>query len=207
MCPCGSACRCNPCRCGSRRSGHGSTHSHSHAHVHVHSGSHAQPSNENTAFHGHGQVLGPVHDGHHTGRNLDPRGVHQAIWTPIPQSYLDLARAGVHVRSGNGDRNNTLLVNNDDPRVGEIPGHGMAQLLMDQLDSWKRSALTTHDGAPRPLNGYLFPDPHMRELFGDDYMKFTPDEYMRCLDEAVNVALEEITGRPQGPQGPGHRNN
>ncbi|KAI1801444.1 hypothetical protein F4811DRAFT_534423 [Daldinia bambusicola] len=203
MCPCGAACRCNPCRCGSRRSG--STRSGNRR-------SGRRPTQNqgiscscgqymaNTSFHDPSLVLDYTDDEYSMGYDFDPADIRQAIRTPapIPEDYRDLALAGLRARSGGRDS-----ASNRGPRVGETPGQTTVVRMMDQLDNWKRSALTTHDGAPRPLNNYLFPDSNMRELFGEDYTRYTPDEYMRCLDQAVDMVLEQTT---EGPQGSSRRN-
>ncbi|KAI1659316.1 hypothetical protein F4813DRAFT_28426 [Daldinia decipiens] len=234
MCPCGAACRCNPCRCGNGRTAHESTHDSGHAsgsgrsrnggHKHGHGKSHRHGSSHHhghshghgysndyeqsydfdggdTTFRGQGYILGHVNDGHHTGRDLDPRRAHPVIWTPIPQSYLDSqAQSGTQAHSGT---RNPILINNDDDRVGQIPGHNIGQYLLDQLELWQRSALTSDNGLPQTQNHYILPDPHMRELFGDDYTDRTPDEYMVLLEQSVNNFFPD----PQAPIGADGRTN
>ncbi|KAI1471259.1 uncharacterized protein F4812DRAFT_413314 [Daldinia caldariorum] len=196
MCSCGAACRCNPCRCGTRRSGSNrrpggrSTQNHG-------------PSCDcgqyiaNTSFHDPGHVLGHMDGEHYMGHDFDPSGVHQTMQTSVPEAwYQYLPLGGFQARSENRDP-----VNNNGPQVGEIPGQATVVRMMDRLENWKRSALTTHDGAPRPLNYYLFPDSNMRELFGENYTRHTPDEYMHYLDQAVNRILERTTEAPQSSGG------
>ncbi|KAI8957939.1 hypothetical protein F5Y11DRAFT_62038 [Daldinia sp. FL1419] len=175
MCPCGAACRCNPCRCGN----------YSNSENEDFSDSEQSPEVEHTNFVGEGRVLGPVSDGHRTGRGLDPMRVHQVIWTPIDPSYVNALVVRDNTQPQSEARPRVLI--DDDDRLGEVAGHGLRQLILYQIERWQKSAATTPNGAPEPVRHYMLPDPHMREIFGDNYDRITPNDYMVYLADAAHM--------------------
>ncbi|KAI0130777.1 hypothetical protein F4814DRAFT_456772 [Daldinia grandis] len=171
MCPCGAACRCNPCRCGSGRSAQGSTHGSGRAGGSGSSHNHGQSSgSEPPSLQGQGRTLED---------DISSQLERMEISTGSP--------APVHTPRPRQHDPECLFSRLAD----QCDRQRMYQLLLGELERWQHSILVSRDGRPIPPIRYFFCDEHMRLIFGGDFATFQPEQYLRAL---------EVTARYHGVQ-------
>ncbi|KAI1139971.1 hypothetical protein F5Y05DRAFT_337548 [Hypoxylon sp. FL0543] len=185
----------------SQRYGNSHSHEHHRSHNHRH-----RPGSYGDSFRGRGYRLGDWHshnesldsmngDGHEfvNGRcrncgalehHQHRHGGHNSVNGQRQHSTRHTSTRNHSTRNHSTHNHSTRIV-----QTGAICSN--SRRIQAELLRWLNSARTSGTGRPQPPDDYIFCDEHMRQNFGHDYRRFTPNQYMGFLAAAAQQRIRQ----------------